>query len=134
MQSCDPELESAWFQPLEPVTCNVISWFHKVCGQIQLVPLQRGVLAANERAAVRATAAGEWCRARRVLRCWRLVATAANARLAAAAAARECEMLAIASTAGGLSGAYHLLTLVRVVTPHLVGCFKASLLPLKRPR
>jgi hypothetical protein len=30
-------------------------------------------------------------------------------------------------------GAYHLLTIVHVVKPRL-GCFKASLLPLKRPR
>jgi hypothetical protein len=31
------------------------------------------------------------------------------------------------------AGAYHLLTIVHVFKPHL-SCFKASLLPLKRPR
>jgi hypothetical protein len=39
----DPCLESAWSQPLslplEPAY-KVISWFHKVCLQIKLVPLR----------------------------------------------------------------------------------------------
>jgi hypothetical protein len=40
----DPELESAWFQPLN---LQVKTWFQRLLFQIQLVPLQRAVLLAR---------------------------------------------------------------------------------------